>query len=286
MAREIEEIFDEMITEKESKATLGALLPLGTVFADLLNDITSGSKVADWRLWVYLHAFGNRQLEVLFDKHKAEVELIKDRSVFGTELFWIDKMLEFQIGFSVEVLEVDGFFTVGYANIDTASQIIKAAAIITDINGFSTIKVAKLSGPDLVALSAAEILAVNSYRDDLQPAGAGITVVSLNPDLAQVNLDIHFNPQFDLAQITIDVEKAINDYFKDLDFGGIVLTNSIIDALQAIESVRDAFMQSFLAKPDGGTFAVFPRSYETSAGYIKVDPGTPLSGSITYIAQP
>lgn len=285
MAQEIDEIFDEIITEKESMATLGGLLPLGTTFQDLLDDITSGSKVANWRLWADVHAITSRKLQVLFDIFKAEVELIKDRSIFGTELWWIDRILEFQFGFSVEEIEVDGFTTLGYANIDVPSQIVAAAAISSDTFGVTTIKVAKDDGGgNLIVFDPLEIDAINAYRDDIQPAGVAISVISLSSDLAIVTADIHYNAQFDLAQITIDVEAAINLYFKNLDFGGVVLINSLIDVLQAIESVVDVEIIVFQAKPNGGSFTNITREYETSAGYIKVDPGSPLSGSLTFIA--
>ena len=285
MAQEIDEIFDEIIAEKESKSTLTTLLPLGTNFQALLDDVTTGSKVGKWRLWVWLHSVLSWKLQVLFDTFKAEVEVIKAQAIFGTEPWWIDRIFEFQYGYSVEVLEIDGVFVPGYANIDESAQIVAAAAISADEFGASRIKVAKDDNGDLVAFDQLEIDAINAYRDDIQPAGATIQVISLNADLAIVTANIIYNAQFDLAQITIDVEAAINNYFKNLDFGGKVLLNSLIDELQAIESVVDIEIFGLQCKVQGGTYVTVTREYIAGAGYVKVDPGSPLSGTLTFTPQ-
>ncbi len=59
MARKILEIYDEIIEEKELQPSLTGLLPLGETSDNLLDDLTSGSKVAVWRLWAYLTAVAN-----------------------------------------------------------------------------------------------------------------------------------------------------------------------------------------------------------------------------------
>jgi len=285
MAQEIEEIFDEIIAEKESKSTLTGLLPLGTNFQALLDDVTTGSKVGNWRLWAWLHSVTSWKLQNLFDIFKAEVEVIKAQAIFGTDPWWIDKIFLFQYGYSVEVIDVEGVSTIGYANFDESAQIVAAAAISADQFGASVIKVAKDDGGDLVAFDTLELEAINSYRDDLQPAGAAIEVISLNADFSIVTANIIYNAQFDLAQIETDVEAAINNYFKNLDFGGKVLVNSIIDELQAIESVIDIEIFSLQCKPQGGTYQGITREYVTSAGYIKGDPGSPLNTTLTYTPQ-
>lgn len=288
MARSIEEIYDQMITEKETKATLSGLLPVGSgnTYQDLLNDITSLSKVGNWRLWIYIHAFGTFVLETLFDQFKADVEILKSQSIYGTEDWWIDRMFDFQFGDPLVIIDVDGVSTLGYDPVNTANQIIKAAAI-SSAAGVSTIKVAKEVTGELVALDTGEITAVLSYKDKIQPAGVKVSVISLNSDLIKTFADIYFNAVYDQAEIMTNVEAAINDYYKNIEFGGIVNVNKLIDAVQAVEGINDMQITDLQAKAAGGTYQVIDREYLTSAGYIKTDPafGLDLATTLTYIAQ-
>lgn len=286
MARTIEEIYDEMIAEKESKATLSGLLPVGagSSFQDLLNDITSLSKVANWRLWIYIHAFGTFVLETLFDRFKADVEILKAQAVYGTETWWIEQMFVFQFGDPLVILDVEGVAVLGYDPVNTTNQIIKAAAI-TSLGGVSTIKVAKESGGDLVALDTAEISALIGYVDKIQPAGVKVNVISLNADLIKTFAEIYYSALFVESEIITNVEAAIEGYFTAIDFGGVMNINRLIDAVQAVEGVNDIKITDIQAKPVGGSYAVIDREYQTSSGYIKTDPAFPLSTSLTYIAQ-
>jgi hypothetical protein len=285
MARTIKTIYDSLITEKETKATLSTLLPVGTDYEDLLDELSSGSKVAIWRLQMYIFAFGTWLLEVIFDQFKTDVNDIKNRSIFGTELWWIDRINEFQYGYNVEVLESDSQYSIGYPIIDEAAQIVEAAALFTDANGSSTIKVAKDSGGDLVKFSTLEVTAINAYRDKIQPAGATITVVSLNADDSELVAEIYYNPLFDLSVVQTNVEAAINLYFKNLDFGGVVEVNTLRENLRALEEIEDIYINTFKAASTGQPLISIVRQYETSAGYIKINGGLTLADSLTYIPK-
>ena len=55
MARTIGEIYDLLVAEKNNQPTLAALQPAIDDEQTLLSDLTSASKVAIWRLWLYCH---------------------------------------------------------------------------------------------------------------------------------------------------------------------------------------------------------------------------------------
>lgn len=285
MARTIQEIYDQLISEKETKSNLSGLLPAGTNFEDLLSELSSGSRAAIWRLQIYIFAFGSWLLEQIFDQFKSDVNDIKNRSIFGTELWWQDRVLEFQYGYNVEILEDQGQYSIGYPVLDESAQIIEAVAVFTNEAGETVIKVAKDDGGELAKLSDLEVTAVNAYRDKIQPAGATIEIISLNSDDSELNAEIYYNPLFDLAQVQTNVETAINDYFKNLNFGGVVVVNSLIDVLQALEEVEDIFINSLKAAPSGQPLQNVLRQYETSAGYIKINGGAALADSLIYIPK-
>jgi len=291
MARTVQVIYDQMIEEKETKANLAGLLPSdpGPSFEDLLDDITSLSKVANWRLWIYLHAFATFVLETLFDTFKADVELIKAQAQYGTDPWWIDRIFEFQLGDTViDIVDEDGKIITAYDPIDESKRIVAAAAILTSAAGIVTIKVAKESGGELVIFDTAEVTSINSYKNRIQPTGERITVISLNADLIKIFADIFFDAQFDLSIIEANVEAAITDYLTSLSLtslSGTVNTNKLIDAVQAVEGVNDIDINDMQAKPAGGVFVVIDREYDTSAGYVKTDPAFLLADTLTYVAQ-
>jgi hypothetical protein len=285
MARTIEQIYDDIIAEKDSKATLSGLLPADADFQDLYNDITTQSKASQWRLWVYIHAYATFVLESLFELFKKDVEVIKRQSIFGTEQWWIDRIFEFQLGYNVQILEANGRYNIGYEIIDENARIIKAAALFTNDLGQSIIKVAKEESGELTKLDPAEITSINAYRDKIQPAGASIEVISLNADDCEIIANVYYNALFDLSVVKTQVEAAINNYFRNLDFGGIVLTNSIIDAVQELEPINDFFITSIKAASSGQPLTNVTRRYEASAGYIKINGGLSLEDGLNYIAQ-
>lgn len=284
MARTIEAIYEDIITEKETKATLSTLLPTGTDLDDVLNDLSSGSKVATWRLWAYVSAYTTWITENLFDLFKQEVEIIKSQSIYGTESWWIDRMFEFQLGDNLEIIEVNGISVIGYPIIDESKQIIKASAI-KSVGGVSTIKLAKETAGELVALDTPEVTALLSYKDKIQPAGVKVVIVSFNSDLAKVFGDIYFNALLDQSIVQNDVELAITDYLSNIEFGGIINLNKLIDEVQKVDGVNDINVTNIEAKPNGGVYSSFDREYETSAGYVKIDDTFPLSATLNYNPQ-
>jgi len=85
MARELSDIYNEIITEKESMTTLRTQFsPFPDTFNNLLWTISSGSKVAIWRLWVWLVAYAIWMFEKVQDTFKSEVEALISSTRFGT----------------------------------------------------------------------------------------------------------------------------------------------------------------------------------------------------------
>ena len=74
MARTILEILDDIITEKETHAELDNLQPKPDNSQTFLDDLTTTSKVAIWRLWAFTTAVAIFAHEKIFDSHKLEVE--------------------------------------------------------------------------------------------------------------------------------------------------------------------------------------------------------------------
>lgn len=285
MARTIETIYNAIITEKETSATLNSgLLPSGTTYNDLISDLDSKSKVSVWRLWAYITAVSIWVVEKLFDEHKTEVDTKIASSVYGNDLWWVDRMKEFQFGDNLIVTEVNGEKVLTYGTIDTAKQIIDFVSITDTVNGGSIIKVAKDDGAGLPeALTTAELTGATEFVDRIQPAGASLSVISQNSDLVQYNVDIYYNGLLDLTTIQSAVITAVDTYHQNLEFNGEVILSKVVDAIQGVEGVEDVVITQAQGKQAGGTYATFNRAYETSSGHVKVDPSNDLTTTANYI---
>ena len=87
LARTILEIYDSIIAEKQNMASLNALQPSIDSSQDLLNDLTSSSKVAVWRLWAFITAVAINVFEVFHYQHVAWIENISTQIVLVFR-FW------------------------------------------------------------------------------------------------------------------------------------------------------------------------------------------------------
>lgn len=284
MARGIDVIYDSIKAEKDSKSTLAGLTATEADLDTLLADINSGSKVSFSGLWIYIFSFSTNTLENLWDLFKVEVEVIKAQAIYGTEDWWIEKVNEFQLGDDLIIIQVSGVDVPGYAVIDPSKQITKASAI-KSVGGVSTIKVAQEVAGELVAFDASQMIAIQAYQDRIQPAGVKVVIISLNSDLTKVFGDVFYNALLDESVVESGVETAIEDYLANIEFGGLINLNKLIDSVQLVEGVNDINITNIEAKPNGGVYVVFDREYETSAGYVKIDPSFLLSSTLTFTPQ-
>ncbi len=274
MARTISEIYDELITAKESQPDLSTLTPADDTADDLKTDLTSNSVVAIWRLWLWIVAVGSHTVELLIDKHRSEVETFVANKEWGTLSFLRQKALEFQFGDS---LTWNGSQFV-YATITPANQIVKRAAVV--VSGQQVqFKIAKLDNDDLPEkLSTAEQNAFLSYIDGLVYAGTQFVVISDDPDDVKLDMEIVFDPLVlasDGSLITdsnaFPVIDAINEFISNLPFNGVLNLTSLIDTLQAIDGVVDPVLNDAFAKYGGFTYSTIDKNLIPFAGHAILD---------------
>jgi hypothetical protein len=292
MARTITDIYDELITEKENNAQLLALQPSTDSSQNLLRDLTSTSKVAIWRLIFFVVAVGIWTFEKILDLHTAEIVEIQESLVTGTDQWYAEQAKVFQLG---DTLTWNGVQYV-YEVEDEDLQIVEYSSAITE-NGILRIKVAKDDGSGQPEkLSASELTSFEGYIDNIIFSGTLNSIISTDPDLLKIAANIVYDPLV-LASDGSDVndsasfpvEDAINNYLYNLDFNGILRIIDLIDAIQLVEGVVNVIVTTLEAKPDGGTYAdilsTTRQEYTSTAGYMNVDNGFPLSSQLTYLAK-
>ena len=289
MARELIDIYNEIIEEKESLTTLRTqLTPFPENFNNLLTTLTSGSRVAVWRLWVWLTAYAIWMFEKVQDVFKAEIEDLISSTRFGTLPWYQEIALLFQYGDALAYISC----RFQYAVIDTTKQIIKrAAAVVSD--GQIRIKVAKLSGTTPVKLTSGELAAFNAYITDLKPPGETVLVISTDPDLLKLYAEIVYDPQVlnsdgsSILDISVfPVEDAISSYLAGIEWDGKFNMRKFQDAVQAVSGVVDIDPGTCYAKANAAaSYTTIVSNYYSVAGYMTVATGYPLSATLTYTAS-
>lgn len=264
MARSIETIYNSIIEEKEAQASLTGLLPASEDYDNLINDLSSTSKVAIWRLWAYMMSVAIHVHEAIFDLFKAEVESIADSAPAGTAAWYQKMMLAFQYGHAL----VYSDYQYDYASEDTDAKIIKYCAVSERSDGVVIVKVAKEENGEPVALLLAEKSAAESYANKIKFAGTRLALTSLNADIFAPVYDIYYDPIIPLSTIQSEIQTALDNYRKNLGFDGLIRITTLTDVIQAVTGVIDPVFQSSQITPEGGSAISVPILTTPAAGYF------------------
>ena len=293
MSRSISEIFDAIILEKETFASLDNLIPDAdkppNFQADsaqtFLADLTTPSKVSIWRLMFWVHAVAIFAHEKLFDIFKADVEKRALEIIPATTRFYVIESKKFQLGDAFIFDEALGKFIFADTTSTAAlvKQIIKQASA-RDINQAVTIKIAKDDGSGgLVKLDAiTEKPAFEGYLNQFKIAGTKTIVISDDPDKLKVAYTIEFDPLVMKADGSLiedgstPVQLAIDAYIEGLPFDSIFRVQDLTDAIQTargvINAIADVVEAKFGAVAFADILAVTTEIYLPNAGYLITDP--------------
>lgn len=282
MARSIKEIYNQIVAEKQSFGELDIYQPSYTdnAFDALLSDLTSNSKVAIWRLWVFITAVALYFHEKIFDLHKVEVQEIANSMQVGKLEWYASETKKFQFGYP---LSFDNN-TFKYYYLDNSSSDALASKIIARVSArevFSTnfsgirIKVAKLQGGVLVPLTEEELIAVRFYIQRIAFAGIPVEVISIEADKIKYNLRIWFDGVLPEEDVLTSVQQAINSYLTAIEFDGILYKTKLIDTLQNISSVKDIEILSLQSQIASSSIWIDASRYiEPESGYFVSDPSS------------
>jgi len=289
MARTVTEIYDALVAEKQTMATLNGLQPSVDTSQTLLSDLTNTSKVALWRLFLFLVATAMWVEETLWDDFKVEIEDKIVKGQYGGSPWFQDQCFKFQLGYTLVWLDNQFKYTDTTSGTALAAQIIKRAAIV-ESGGQVRIKVAKLVGSVVTKLSGAELTAFDDYIRKIKPAGTNTLTISADPDLLKVSIRAYYNPEVlasDGSLLTdgasFPLEDAINNYISNLPFNGRLSLTALVDAMQAANGIVNPELLTAEAKYGALAYAAIVTEYIPDAGHLTIDPAYPLSSSITYI---
>lgn len=264
MARTKEEIYNSIISQKES-------------FTEL-NTLSSTSITAIWKKWAAVVATIIYYFETQLDLFKSEIVKITENSVVGRADWYVQKAYEFQYGDDLTV--IDG--VIKYETIDLTKRIIKRAAYSKDITNNTLIKVATTDNVgNIMAINTTEMQAFTDYINNLMFAGSYIAIQSANTDYIKIFADVYYDPLKFADEVKANVISAIKTYLASLPFDGSVKRNAIIDAIQSVDGVEDVEITTLEVRTNSGSWQPMQRLYTPEAGYIQVDNAFDLVNHIT-----
>jgi len=295
MARTIQEIYNAIITEKETFTELNGLTPIPETTQTLLQDLQSKSKVAIWRLWGFVIAVAIWSHEQVFVKHKQEVELLLLNRTFG-QLKWYETISRlFQLGYELVWNETDLRYEYSDTTSDDAidSKIIKQSAaseIDTTVGKLIILKVAKGTVGSLAPLSTIERGSFDAYIDRVKPAGTNISIVSDVADDLRVSITITYDPLvigvdggtpergFLISDSSVyPIEDALENYIQQIGFDGFFRVMDMVDVIQAVNGVLNVAVQKASARYGALEYTdiikVSEQKYNANAGYLSLASG-------------
>jgi len=266
MARSIKQHYDNMSAEKDALTQTANLSPSGSTFSDLIADIKNNSRVAIWRLWLYVVAVGHWVNDKRMDEHTAEnLEMLR-KSVKGRPKWIRNWCLDYIDGASVQVIDgvprypenASGTQPVNFLSVREVGRKVYIYAAGEDAN------------ENRVPLASDVLDRFKAFVDRFELPGHYYFVYSLNPDNFTADIEIYFEAVKNKKAVKEAVNIAIQNHIQSLPskgrLDGVLYLITLVDAIQEVSGVRDVVIN--WAKADGNTIK---RKWPTKAGFMNYD---------------
>lgn len=217
-------------------------------------------------------------LEKLFDTHRAEVEAQIDRLRPHTLRWYVSKALAFQfkcpLVMSDGIVVADYYDNTGMTEAQIAAAKVVKYAVATESNTQVFIKVAKSdSDNNPTQLSPAELNGLEYYLSQIKDAGVAIKVLNEPADRMNIELIVLYDPTVlaavypqadggeDLRVVELTaladgrdvITETVKSVISNLPFNGEYRNSDLMAAVQAIDGVRVADIESVEVCTSGNT---------------------------------
>lgn len=257
MARDITEIYDEIIATKNSRQELSGL--------------NSTSNVSIYKLWAYVVSVAIYTHEVLWDLLQLELDENLNNRINGTPEWYGQKSLEYQDGDELVVDPVT--YAAVYQPVIEGNRIITRASFSENLEDGVlklNLKVAKGDVGALEPITDDELIRFTSYIEEIKFAGTAIDIVSLDANEVNFqNVTVYYDGTRPQDDVKSDIYSSMNQYLIDMPFDGLFYVQKFVDSIQSVESVTDVYIDS----DNGGIqidFSEVKRVKELLAGYAKL----------------
>lgn len=267
MARSQQEVIDAI------KADMSAYPELAPLLANT-------SKRSIWGLFIFTIASAIVILEQLMDTFKTEMDFNIAKAAAGTALWLQDKVFKFQYSSSSpQIVKLDTVtFAPTYDTVNTSLQIVKRCSISTTVANNVSLKVAKLDGATLVALTSPEVNSLQGYVNTIGTAGINYLVTSSNANQLYWVAEITYDAQY-ASTIKQNISDLTNTFLQTIPFDGIFRVNKFESyMLNNVNGIIDLTTNELWIREDSQTVNegiklvtgndILISSINPSAGYI------------------
>ncbi len=274
MARSINEIQESILESINSDTELNALEVLTTNEKD---NLTSSSKVAIWRLFVFVISVSFWTIEKLFDTLKQEIEELLYLLKPHKPSWYRKKVLDFQFGQELNEKDYYDNTNLTVKQIEDA-KVVKYAAVV-EINSILYIKVAAQQDAIRVRLSDDQEAALIQYIKLIRDAGVKVRLVNRDADLLKLEIDAYYNPlEIDANGARLDgsdnepLQNKLQQYLKEFEFNGELVLTKLTDQLQQVQGIEMPVIKNASYKFGNQVdWTEINETYQSDAGHMKIN---------------
>lgn len=275
MANSIQSIYNQMALAATNEPSLTGLTPSPDTYLQLKADLSSTSRVSRWR-WVMISvAYVIKLMRDQFDLHVKTVEELALAGHFGTRRWFAAKARAWQYGHVLQFTSNDAYYTTD----DPVARLVAQVAVV-EMGNRVVVKAAKTAGSGLAKLDIPERQALDDYFQELRPP-VYVTVISADADKVRLSGTVVYDAQAILLGVQSGVDLAVRQYFRTLEFGGVMRLTDLKQAMLAVTGVVDVQLTLVEARTSG-PWSTVSRMYYSYAGHCDIDAAYPISTSMTW----
>lgn len=274
MAREFNEIQQSVLDARAAASELSALEVL-TTQEQTLTGADSTSKVAVWRLWVWIISF-------VIWLHEKIVEANAENSRPHNIPWYKEQCLNFHDG--LPLVWKDGQFKYDLTGVSDAEErkIIDRVAVLESNDGELVIKIATDNAGSIEPVTAPQLVRFTAYMQQIKDAGNQLRIINQTPDLLKITLTVYVDPLvidlvtgklLTVAEEVYPVKQAVDDYLANLEFNGAFVREFLRDKMQSASGVKLPIINDVQWKYSTFPFASINQWKVPEAGYFKIETG-------------
>ncbi len=291
MSRTIAEIYDQLNQVKSNMTELDGYITESTGVPvdnseNLIIDAVAGSKVAKWRLWLWIVAVASWLIENIVGSGELSLKAIINGQRPHNLQWYEDETKKWQYGHEIEWIDNDHW---GYTVDDESARLATAVSATNSGNGEVTIKAVKTVAGVLTPLSDLEKSSLEGFWERWKDAGVEIVLVSDQVNQLQIDATIVRDRLILAADNTLLRDSSINpltlafdDYLEAIPFNGVIRITDIEQSAKLAEGIKDFVITALFISPDGVTFTPVSREVIPSSGFANI-----LEGNLdfTYVDE-
>ncbi|NHN26750.1 hypothetical protein FIA58_013780 [Flavobacterium jejuense] len=266
------EIQQSILNAKASATELNALEVL-TTNEQTVNSANSTSKVAIWRLWVWIFSFAIWVMYQIVNKNALNSRPQNLPNFRQT-------ILNFRDG--LNLVWKDGAFNYDLTGVVDAEErlIIDRCAVLESNDGELVVKVATDNAGVLEPITEPQKTRLLDYIRQIKVPGVRIRLINEVADKLKIDLTVYVDPLIidlndgkllNTTDTVYPVQDAINDYLSNLEFNGAFVNDFFRSKIKEAEGINLAVIDSIQWKYASFPFISFNEFKVPESGYFKIE---------------